>query len=218
MPEKLIIFPFGGNARETLLSIMAINRNERVWDVTGFIDDDPALHGKDCLGVKVLGGREILKRFPDSKILAVPGNAGIHLKRREIIESLGIDKKRFVTIIDPSAAVSPDAKVGCNTSLMRNVFVSCGAVVGDHCVVLPNTVISHDSSVGDYCSIGSNVSISGFVVIGPMCYVGSGVSVRELISIGKGALIGLGANVISDIEEGVVAVGNPARGIRRAQI
>lgn len=218
MPEKLILFPFGGNSREGLLSILAINRQKDKWDIVGFIDDDPSTHNKRCLGIKVLGGRENLKKFPGAKVLAVPGNPDNFLKRKEIIDSLNLEKDRFATIIDPSVTVSPDAKIGCNTLLMSNVIASCGVTIGEHCVILPNTSVLHDSTVGDYCCIGSNVSIAGNVAIGPMCYIGSGVNIKGSVSIKKKTLIGLGSNVISDIGEGVVAVGNPAHVIRRVEI
>jgi len=217
MLKKLILFPFAGNSREALLSILAINAKKKEWDVVGFIDDDPATHRKRCLGVKVLGGRKMLKKFPKAKVLAVPGSPHNFLKRKEIIENLKVDRERFATIIDPSVALSPDAKVGCNTLLMANVVISCAVTIGNHCIILPNTVVSHDSVVGDYCCIGSNVSISGNVTIGPMSYIGSGSRIRERVSVKKRTLIGLGANVISDMEEGVVAVGNPARAIRKVE-
>lgn len=216
MPEKLILFPFGGNSREALLSVLSINARKKTWDILGFIDDNPAAHGKDCLGVRVLGSREILKKFSSARVLAVPGNPNTFLERKKIIEDLKIRKERFATIVDPSATISPDAKIGHNTLLMAKVFISCAVTIGDHCIVLPNTVISHDSAVGDYCCIGSNVSISGSVKIEPVCYIGSGSSIRERVNIRKNALVGLGSNVISDIGVGVVAVGNPARAIRKA--
>ena len=85
-------------------------------------------------------------------------------------------------------------------------------------LVLPNTVISHDSVVGDHCCFGSNVSVSGNVAIGPLCYVGSGARVRERIVIKEGTLVGLGATVVSDIEKGVVVIGNPARVLRKVEL
>lgn len=216
MPKKIIIFPFGGNARESLISILTINAIKKEWDIVGFIDDNRSTWGKSYYGIEVIGGREVLKRFPDSLILAVPGNPSNYFKRKDIIESLGIEKSCYATIIHPSAVVAPDASIGHNTLIMENVVISCSVKIGNHCVILPNTVISHDSVIGDYCCIGSNVSVSGNVSIESECYIGSGVSVRENICIGKKTLIGIGSNVVSDIKEGMVAVGNPAEIIRKA--
>jgi sugar O-acyltransferase (sialic acid O-acetyltransferase NeuD family) len=215
MPKKLLLFPFGGNARESLMSIFAINEKKEEWNIVGFIDDDPSRLGKDCCGIKVLGGRERIKEHPDAFVLAVPGSPKGYLRRKSIIESLSIDKSRFATIIHPSVVRAAESIIGYNTLLMPNVVVSCGVQLGNHCIVLPNSVIAHDSTVGDYCCIGSNVSISGSVSVGSECYIGSGVKIRENVRIGKRSLIGLGSNVISDIEENIVAVGNPAKAMTK---
>lgn len=215
MSRNLLLFPFGGNAREALVSILALNEVTAAWKILGFIDDDRSLHGRECCGIGVLGGREILAENPDAFVLAVPGNPTGFQRRREIIGSLNLDESRFATIMHPSVSVAPDATVGCNTIVMANAVISCGVRIGSHCVILPNTVISHDSSVGDYCCLGSNISVSGSVKIGAGCYIGSGTKMREDIAIGAGTLVGLGANVLSDIPAGVVAVGNPARIIKK---
>lgn len=215
MPEQLLIFPFGGNAREALLSVLAINQRQKEWDILGFVDDDPARQGRECCGVRVLGGRELLARHPSARVLAVPGNPQNFQRRMEIIGGLQVAEERFATIVHPTAVLSPDAVIGANTIVMANVVLSCGVTVGRHCVILPNTVISHDSSVGDGSCLGSNISVSGTVRIGASCYIGSGTRMRENIAIGAGTLIGLGSNVVSDIGEGVVAVGNPAKIIRK---
>jgi sugar O-acyltransferase (sialic acid O-acetyltransferase NeuD family) len=215
MLKKLLLFPFGGNARESLLSVFAINEKKEEWDIVGFIDDDRSQHGKDCCGIKVLGGKVIFEKMPEAFVLAVPGSPTSYLRRKDIIGSLHADESRFATIIHPSVVIAPDATIGYNTIIMPNVVVSCGVKIGSHCILLPNSVVSHDSIVDDYCCVGSNVSISGSVRIGSSCYIGSGTKIRENVSIGKRTLIGLGSNVISDIEAGVVAAGNPAKVIRK---
>lgn len=214
MPKKLIIFPFGGNGRESLLTVISADKLKKEWDVIGFIDDDRAAWGKECYGVKVIGGRDVLKKFPDASILAVPGNPDNYLKRKEVIDRLVIEKERFARVIHPSVIVPPDARIGYNVVLMPNVFVSCGVGIGNHCLVLPNTVIGHDSMVGDYCCIGSNVTVSGHVSVGDTCYIGSGSRICNDIMIGARSLVGLGSNVVDDVKAGVVVAGNPARILR----
>lgn len=213
--RDLIIFPCGGNARESLLTIIAQNELEPTWNVLGFIDDDESLWGKEYCGVKVLKGRSVLPNFPSTQILAVPGNPENFLRRSNIIALLGVRLDRFVTIIDPSARISPNAKIGKNTVLMANVVVSCSVEIGDHCIVLPNSVISHDSQVGDYTMVGSNVTISGSCKIGHTCYIGSGSKIKDHINVGPQCLVGIGSCVISDIPGKAVVVGNPARYLRK---
>lgn len=215
MSKKLLLFPFGGNAKEAVTSVFAINSVRPEWDIVGFLDDDQSVQGKDYCGIKVLGGRELLNEYEGAYILAIPGSPKGYLRRKAIIDGLFLDRSRFATILHPSVVRAPDAVIGYNTLLMAHVVVSCGSRIGNHCIVLPNTVLAHDSSISDYSCIGSNVSISGSVDIGSECYIGSGVKIREHIRIGERSLIGLGSNVISDIETETVAVGNPARAIVR---
>ena len=213
--RNLLIFPCGGNARESLIAIHAQNTIEPTWNVIGYVDDDKNLWGKEYCGVKVLGGRNIITNFPSAQILAVPGNPESFSKRAKIIDSLGVPLDRYVTIIDPSALIAPDAKIGKNTVLMANVVISCLVEIGNHCVVLPNTVISHDSCIGDYSLIGSNVSISGSCIIGHTCYIGSGTRIKDHLTIGSQCLIGLGSCVIRDVPDNTVVAGNPARYLRK---
>lgn len=216
MIKKLILFPFGGNAREAATVVEGINRVRREWDLIGFVDDDTNLRGRGCCGAKVLGGREFLRQNPDVFVLAVIGSPGNYLRRKSIIDGLMLEPSRFAQIVHPSVTMSSEVKVGYDTLIMPNVVLTANVVIGNHCIILSNTTVSHDVVIGDYCCIGSNVSVSGSVVIGENCYVGSGTAVRDGITIGERSLVGLGSNVVKNIGEGNVVAGNPARFMRRA--
>jgi len=218
MSKQLIIFPFGGNGREAAANIVGSNALTEEWELLGFADDDSSLLGREVCGVRVLGGRDILKKFPDARILAVPGKPENYLERKNIINGLEISKDKFANIISPGVNILPDVKIGKNILLMSNVVISCGVSIGNHCVILPNTTILHDSKVGEYCCIGSNVVVAGNVTIDSNCYIGAGVSIRESITIGKQSLVGMGANVIADVDPKTMVVGNPAKIIKKRTV
>jgi len=215
MSKKLILFPFGGNAREALMAILDINKTKKEWEVLGFVDDDPETWDKDIYGYKVLGDREVLKKESDVQVLAVPGNPRNYSKRAEIIDGLGVDESRFATVIHPTVVVAPDSKIGFNTLILPNVVVGATTSIGNHCIFLPNTTIAHDVIINDYCCIGSNVVVSGYVVVKESCYVASSTSIRNNILIEEKTLVGLGSNIIANIEKEVIVAGNPARIIRK---
>src|SRR6185312_2783185 len=98
MPKKLLLFPFGGNAKEALISVLAINGIRHEWDIVGFLDDDRSMHGKDYCGIQVLGGRELLNVHGDTYVLAVPGSPKGYLRRKAVIDGLLLEKSRFATI------------------------------------------------------------------------------------------------------------------------
>jgi sugar O-acyltransferase (sialic acid O-acetyltransferase NeuD family) len=212
--KQLLLFPFGGNSKEALLSIFATNKIHKEWDVLGFVDDNIETWGMECCGIKVLGGRKIFDQYPEAKVLSVQGNPDTFRNRKNIIKSLNIERSRFAKIIHPSVTISPDAKIGYNTLFMANVVISCGVEIGNHCFSLPNTVFSHDAIIGNYCTFGSNITVSGYVNIKSNCYVGSGSRLKNHITIEENVLIGLGSNVISNIPQNWIIAGNPARRLK----
>lgn len=204
--EKLILFPYNGNALE------AVDCLAGQFELLGFIDDQKEKQGIQPNGDKVFS-REALAQFPQAKILAVPGSASSYLQRKNIIAGLAVAPERWVTVIHPSARVSKRAQIGRNVLIMAGVVVTSNARIGDHVCILPNTVIHHDVVIEDFVIIGAKVVIAGFSKIEKNCYLGSGSNIINNVTIGENSLIGLGANVISSFPPNSKAVGNPARQI-----
>jgi len=206
--EQLFIFPFNGNGLEALDCI------KDQFEFMGFIDDTKEKQGKHPFGFNVFG-REVLDRYPDAKIIAVPGSPASYMIRDKIISELNTNESKFATLIHPSAAVSPFAKIGYNTLIMAGVVITANSVIGNHVCILPNTVIHHDSNIGDYSLIGSNVTVAGNTEVGKYCYVGSGTSIINNITVGDNTLIGIGSNVIKSVPAKSKMAGNPAKQIQK---
>lgn len=205
MPKKkLIIFPFNGNGIEALDCI-----NFDDYEFIGFVDDDRQKSSEQY----DLFNRDILQRYKELFVLAVPGSATSYQKRKEIIASLELDGSRYITVIHPKAAVGRNVKIGANCLVMAGVVITSNACINNHVCILPNSVVHHDVVVEEYTLIGSNVVVAGGSLIGKSCYIGSGSSIINGISIGDGALIGLGSNVIRSAPAAAKLVGNPAKNI-----
>jgi sugar O-acyltransferase (sialic acid O-acetyltransferase NeuD family) len=204
--EKLLIFPFNGNGLEAVDCIAG------QYELIGFIDDTPEKQGKTSYGFEVFG-RNILDKYKEAKVLAVPGSPQTYKNRVNIIGSLNLPLEKFATVIHPNASVSSMAQIGKNILLMAGVVVTSNAVIGSHVCVLPNSVIHHDTTIGDYTLVGSNVMIAGNVMVGKNCYIASGSNIINNIEIGDQTLVGLGSNVIRNISAYSVVAGNPAKNI-----
>ena len=205
--KKVLIFPCNGNAIEAL-SCMPADR-----EVIGFVDDTSEKQGTAVFGIPVYS-RDAFRNFPDAEVLAVPGSPTSFMNRAVLIQSLGLEAKRYAQIIHPRASVSPLASIGTNVLIMSGAVLTANCKIGDHVCLLPNTVIHHDSSVGDYTLIGSNVTVAGYVSIGANCYIGSGSSIINGIEVGERVLIGMGSNVIRSVQSDSKMVGNPARALK----
>lgn len=212
--KPIVFFPFNGNSIEALSVLQSINAVKPEWDFVGFVDDNPDKKDQGCGGYRVMGDRTFLQEREDVFVLAVPGSPVSFLSRPGIIRSLGIDRRRFVTLIHPSASIGIECMLGENTLLMNNVVLTADVKLGHHVVVLPNTILSHNTRVGSFTVIGSNTSVSGNVSIGENCYIGSRTSVINGVSIGDRSIVGIGSNVIRSIQPDGVFAGNPARKLR----
>jgi sugar O-acyltransferase (sialic acid O-acetyltransferase NeuD family) len=213
--QDLILFPFNGNARETIAVIDAINVRSKTWKILGFIDNDPTKKGLSAMGYPVLGGMECLRQHPHARLIAVPGRPKTHSIRDRIIDLLDIPADRYATLIHPNASIGPHVTLGFNTVIMAGVVATCQVTVGNHCLILPNSVLSHDTRVMDYCLIGSNVSVSGNVTLESLCYVGTGARIIQEVTIGTRSIIGMGAVVLNSVPAEEVWVGCPARFLKR---
>lgn len=202
--DKLIIFPFNGNAIEALACAAG------QFEVIGFVDDDAKKAGPTQYGIRIYE-RSLMERFPEAKVLAVPGSPDTFRMRKKVIDSLKISPGRYARVISSRAEISPIAAIGYNALIMAGVVIAGNAAVGNHVCILPNTVVHHDDVIGDYCLIGSNVTVAGYTRICSGCYIGSGSNIINGIEVGEETLIGLGTNVIRSIPGSKTAVGNPAR-------
>ena len=205
--QDLLIFPYNGNGLEALDALGPAYR------CIGFVDDLPAKWGQG-LGGHPVQPRAALAEWPQAKVLAVPGSPVSYLKRRQVIEGLGLAADRWATVVHRSAHVSPLATIGRNVLIMAGVVVTSDAVIGDHVCVLPNTVIHHGVCIGAWSLIGANVTIAGGAEIGDNCYVGGGACLKSGITIGDRALVGMGSTVLGNIDAEQCVAGSPARPLR----
>lgn len=200
----LLIFPLNGNGLEALDCL-----DDR-WDLVGFVDDTLSKQGRHVRGFDVFD-RSALGRWPEARVLAVPGGPESFRKRREVIEGLRVSADRYATVIHPQASVSASAGLGNNVLVMAGVVITSNAIVGDHVCILANSVIHHDSVIGSWTLIGSGVVVTGNVNVGANCYLASGSTIRHGLTVGEGALVGLGSTLIRDVASKSTVAGNPAR-------
>lgn len=86
---------------------------------------------------------------------------------------------------------------------------------GDDCFVGPNVSIYTACHSTDVAERNSRREWARPVSIGDNCWIGGSVTILPGVTIGEGCTIGAGSVVTRDIPPHSVAVGNPARVVRR---
>lgn len=101
--------------------------------------------------------------------------------------------------------------VNANCTFLDGGFITIGA----HTLVGPNVQIYTPHHPIDYIERRENKEHAYPVTIGKDCWIGGGVVILPGIKIGNRCIIGAGSIVTKDIPDDSMAVGNPAKVIKK---
>lgn len=210
--QPVVVYGAGGNGRETVQLIEDVNAHRARWDVLGFIDDDPTMHGREINGLPVLGGVDWLSGEGVNARIAL-GVSSPKAKRR-IVARVGSDTQRFITIVHPSVRLCRWLEIGPGTAIAAGTMLTVNIYIGAFVSVNRVSNISHDCHLGDFTTVAPATNLSGGVELGAGCAIGSGVTTIEGVTVGEWAIVGAGAVIASDLPANCTAVGVPARPIK----
>ncbi len=198
--DGIVVIGAGGHSKVIISTLIA-----RGIHVAAVFDDDDAKWGNDAQGTVV---SETERERGGSAIIAIGDNS----KRMEMAKALRFD---WETVIHPTAYVHPSAKVGRGTVIFAGAVVQPDAVIGEHVIVNTGATIDHDCVIGDFAHIAPGVHLAGAVQVGEGAFLGIGSVAIPGVKIGRWSTVGAGAVVIRDLGDGVVAVGNPAKILKK---
>jgi len=206
----VVIIGAGGHGRV----VLDILRQNAQYQVRGFLDSNPLLHGRRMDGKPVLGDMsrlpELAGRGVEGAVVAI-GDNGVRRVFAEEAEAAGV---RLINAIHPSANLAD------NVTLGRNVVIAAGALVCAHCQiadsVILNTgcIVDHESRIGTAVHVCPGARLAGRVVVDAGAFVGIGATIVQSVRIGSDAIVGAGAVVIADVAPMSTVVGVPARPIK----
>ena len=202
--KKLALLGASGHGK--VVAEMAMRQG---WREITFFDD--AWPEKNMNGLwPVEGGtNDLLSRLADYDGVVVSiGHCETRWQKHLLLQ--GADAP-IVSIIHPSAVISPNARLGAGTVVMAGAVVNIDSVLGQSVIINTGATIDHDCKVSDAVHIGPGASISGNVSLGFASWIGVGACVRQGQQIGDQVMVGAGAVVVSDLPDGVVVKGNPAK-------
>lgn len=136
--------------------------------------------------------------------------------RRKMFEKFTNLHGLFTSTVSLNAEIGNygvDIGPGCN--VLGGVQISNSTRIGKGCIIYYNSIITHDVTVGDFTELSPGVTLLGAVKVGENVQVGAGAIILPGVTIGNSSIIGAGAVVRSNISDGEVAVGVPAKTIKK---
>lgn len=204
MTRRLLIVGAGGHARVVIEAARAAG-----FDPVAAVD---ARVRGDVLGVPVRGtDDDVASLWASGEFDAVAVAIGDNRVRHCHATALRRMGCPTPAIVHPRALVSPTAEIGEGTTVMVNAVVNASAKIGRDCLVNTAAVVEHDCLLDHAVHVAPGSVMGGGCSIGSLTLFGIGAVARQGVRIGSGVTIGAGTVVVSDIPDGWVAVGTPAR-------
>ena len=120
----------------------------------------------------------------------------------------------FPALVDPSAVVARTSSLGRGTVVGAGAVIAAMGIIGEFVMVNRSASVGHHARIGNYASLGPGSILAGGVTIGRGAFLGAGAVCTPHVTVGRNATVGAGAVVVSDVADGDVVVGNPARILR----
>lgn len=203
--EKIIIIGAGGYAKSVLDSVDYYN-----YRIKGFLDE--FCMEEEHLGYPILWHSLDEVENPEKYFYFV--SIGDNMRRKVWYDRLKSRHLRLLNVVDKSAIISPEAKIGSGCFFGKMSVVNSNAIIGDNCIINTKSLVEHGCIVHNHANISTNAVINGDVEVGEGAFVGSSSVTIGQRTIGDWAIVGAGAVVISNVASKVTAAGIPAKVIR----
>lgn len=209
--KTLLIWGAGDQGTVTLDCALAMNEYSKI----DFLDFKEKGHRK-IPGHDIFREQEttIDELFPSyDEVIVATGNNHLRKQKLLLLASMGVS---IATIIHPTAVISTSARVSKGCTVLANAVIHTNTAVGMGCIVNTAAIIEHDCVVEDFVNISPKAAMAGHTRIGQKSFLGIGSTIIDGITIGEETVIGAGAVVIRDIPSDSVAVGVPAKVVKKS--
>lgn len=209
MGEKLLLIGGGGHCKSVLDTILSM---ETYSDVA--IIDLKENIGKTVLGVPIIGTDDDLANLFDTgyrHAFITLGSIGTPRLRKILYEAIHEIGFIIPNVIDPSATVSEHVSISEGVFVGKGAIVNAGSTIEACAIINSGAIIEHDCIVGAFAHVAPGATLCGDVTIGTDSHIGANAVVRQGLAIGSNVLIGIGSVVVGDIQDHIIAFGNPCR-------
>ena len=211
MQKPIIILGAGGHAK-VLIDVLQL----QLANIIGITDPDPELHGKDVMGIPIIGDDNSILQYGVNDIALVNGLGKVNCsnKRMQLYHAFEERGYIFARVIHPSAVISPGVYLAEGVHVMAGSIIQTLATIGVNSIINTGASLDHECIVGNHVHIAPGATISGGVKIGDNVLIGAGATIIQGIHVGASSIVGAGAVVTKDVREGVTVIGIPARVVK----
>ena len=195
--KKIVLIGGGGHALSVADSII----QNKEYDIVGYTDFVP----NEGFVFKYLGNDDILQKCYNEGVkhaficLGYMGHGRIRDELYGKLKNIGFE---IPYIVDGTASIACNCRIGSGTYVGKNAVVNANSVVGDLAIINTGAIIEHSCSVGDYSHVAVGSVLCGEVIVGDHSLIGAGTTVLQGVHIGNDCIIGMGSNVLTDVGNG----------------
>ncbi|UAM96606.1 hypothetical protein K8354_09650 [Polaribacter litorisediminis] len=190
-----------------------INKVKPQWNILGFLNDVSEID--DHIGkYKIIGRSEQLLDYIQ-KGCHVHYTFHFNVKKKNervnAFKELNIPLEAHASGVHPLAYLNPSSRIGAGSLMLPYSATSGGSIVGDFCHMYTSSFLGHDTYLSSYSTLAAHSVLGARIKMGEGVHIGLNATIREDVVIGKYAIVGMASNVISDIGDYEIFVGNPAK-------
>ena len=101
-------------------------------------------------------------------------------------------------LVDPTASVSPRARIGQGSVIMPLAFVDGESTIGECTIIGPQSAL-RIATIGNYAHLAIQCKVLSRAKVGDFAFIGSGATIDEGVVIGSHAAIGGGTYVRENV-------------------
>jgi UDP-perosamine 4-acetyltransferase len=203
---KAFIFGAGAQGRVVLDTLRAQGGYESI----AFLDDDPAVWGKQINGVPVAGNLEQVRGLPQAAYGVIVA-LGDPIKRLAVARKVREHGSAMLNAIHPSAVIMASARLGQGNAIEPLAVLSANVTVADCTIVNTCAIIEHDTVIAEGATIGSGAMVGGRCRIERAAFICASAVILPRVVVGAGSIVAAGSIVTHDVPDGVLVMGAPAR-------
>lgn len=203
--KDIILLGIGGHAHSVVDSIERTGE----YHVIGFLDTEE-MKGKSYREYSVLDTDDAIKRYYDNGVknaFVTVGFMGHGNVRERLYQQLKNVGYTLPNIVDNTAIVSDNVKLGEGIFVGKKVVVNAGAEIGNMCILNTGTIIEHDCKVGDFSHIAVGAMMCGRAKVGEGTLIGANATIIQERKVGSHCIIGAGTVVCKDVQENMIQYG-----------